>query len=167
MARHLGGIPAPSAEAEALAAWAATSEPKTKRKKSLRATSTNQLLQHLDEVNEMLARGALAEARPEHFVALYADLFFRVYGVQDESLTAKERSVAKLQAKRMLETDFGGDRKAMATFVSWTWTREKQREAWRRANAKEGGRLSWRYQFGKAVLTDYRIDVARRTSSSA
>src|SRR4051812_17759983 len=119
MARHLGGVPPNDRErdlstndrARDLAQWAASAD--TPKKKRLAGTSDRALLRHLDEVNAILGRQAWAEFRPEHFVALYADLFFRVYGVKDESLTSKERAVARAVAGRMLDQDFGGDRAEM------------------------------------------------------
>lgn len=175
MARFVGGIPSnrggSNTIADQLAAWAATSEkpksPGPKKAKTLHGTSDAQMLKHLDEVTEMLRTKKWNLAGPQHFVALYADLHFRVYGVQDLALDSKNRAYAKSAARRMLAEDFGSDPGAMAAFVAWTWTREREKEAWRREKGIDRGRMQWRFQFGKALLVDYRLAVERKKSRSS
>jgi hypothetical protein len=144
--------------ADELAAFCA---PKGPKKKSSGMTE-KAFLAALDEVEQMLAKGEWGQAEGKHFVALYAELHFKVYGVADEGLGPKERLYAATLARGMLEKDFKGDRREMALFVSWVWSREKGREKWRREQQVSRGRLTWRAVFGRAVLTDYRVEVARK-----
>jgi hypothetical protein len=98
-----------------------------------------------------------------HFVAMYADLHEKVYGIAPVELDdGKVFHMAKQAADRLLEKHFGGDPGEMVTFVLWVWDREKGREDWRRGGIKSGGRIGWRLQFGGALVSDYRLDAVRR-----
>lgn len=147
------------AAADALAAWA---KPKTAKKRSAPKIRDDAFLALLDEVGEFLAKGEWEKAEPKHFVALYADLHFRCYGIEPGDMGPKERAFASKLAGDMLEKDFAGNRLEMSRFVAWVWTREKGREEWRRENGRAGGRVTWRSQFGRAVLTEYRLEEARK-----
>jgi hypothetical protein len=166
MARHLGGIPGVDPEtrkaADELAAFCA---PKTARKKSA-GVSERSFVAALDEAEAMLNGGRWEEAEPKHFVALYADLHFKVYGVEDVGLGKKERVYATSMARNMLEKDFGGIRGDMADFIAWIWSRERGKEAWARTANVTRGRLTWRAVFARAALTDYRVDKARKKAGS-
>jgi hypothetical protein len=116
----------------------------------------------LDDGHAMLLSGEWDEARPIHFVAAYALLHKKVYAVECSELTPQARLYASGAAARMLRDEFGDERAEMAEFLRWTWKREKEREAWRRAKNRAGGRIGWRLQFGGSLLTDYRLDLARR-----
>jgi hypothetical protein len=157
--RHRGG--APNAAASEAAARASAASAKKAKGKGVKGISDERFIALLDEVKSMLAGGTFATATGPHFVALYADLHFRVYGVEAVDLGPKERVYASKLAGDLLEKDFRGSRDDMARFVSWTWTREKSREQWRRDHARSGGRVSWRFQFGRELLTDFRIADAR------
>lgn len=115
-----------------------------------------------NEAVACMKSGAWAEAGPRTMVALFAVLHERVYGVACADLTSSTRLVASFAAARMLEREFAGDAQAMAMFLRWTWMREKEREAWRRANNRDGGAISWRLQFNGRLLTDYRLALARQ-----
>lgn len=182
--RHLGGVPrltveniraateriaanAPSGTflipvnrevADKLAEWC---RPKSAKRKST-GIGDSRFVKALDEAARMLATGEWKEATGIHFAALYADLHFRVYGVEAEDLGSKERVYAAKLATDMLADAFGGDRDAMARFVAWTWSREREREKWRRETGNGGGRVTWRAQFGKKLLTEFRLEEARR-----
>ena len=117
----------------------------------------------LEETADMLARGDFQHAKGRHFVALFAELHFRVYGIACDELGPKERVFATKLANDMLAKDFGDDPKAMAEFVAWLWSREKGREEWRRENGRSGGRITWRTQFAvRALLTDFRLEKERK-----
>ncbi len=170
--RHLGGLnPAQPPQiresqidaatrkaADELAEWA---RPKTpKRKKGIGNAA---FVRTLDEATAMLKDGDWASAKPSHFVALYADLHFRVYGVEASELGSKERVYAAGMATKLLAEEFGNDRNEMAKYVAWTWSREKGREKWRRETGNHGGRVTWQLQFGKGkFLTEFRLEEARK-----
>lgn len=131
------------------------------KKRAVRGVGDQQFVRALDDVKAMMKSKAWSEARGMHFVALYADLHFRVYGIEDVSLGPKERVYAAKMAADMLDKDFDGVPPAMMEYVAWTWTREKGREEWRRSNGGKGGLMTWRAQFGRSVLTQYRVQMAR------
>lgn len=113
-----------------------------------------------EKAREAMRTGDWSEATASTFVALVCVLHERVYDVP-LTLAPKERLFAARAAGQMLQREFGGDVGAMASFIRWTWQREKQREEWRRKNARDGGSVGWRLQFGGHVLTDYRLARAR------
>jgi hypothetical protein len=116
----------------------------------------------LADAAERLASGQWAGAKPATWVAAYALLHGKVYGVVPAELTPKPRMHAAGAAGRMLLREFDGDAAEMAEFVRWTWMRERAREAKRQGHGGCSYRLSWQLQFGGAVLTDYRLDQSRR-----
>lgn len=109
----------------------------------------------------MMESGDWSAAVPRHFVALYALLHEKVYGVRADELTPSARLVAAGLARGMCDRLFGGDPGEMAGYMRWVWAREKDREAWRRANQKDGGRIGARLVFGGALVTEYRLHLAR------
>ncbi len=137
-----------------------------KKRVSGAGLSDKRFLKLLDEVEAFLAAGSWKGAEGKHFVALYADLHFRVYGIAPADLAPKERLYASGMAKSLLAKEFGGDRDEMSRFVAWTWTREKERERWRRENGRDGQRIDWRLQFGTRLLVDFRLAEARRKTGS-
>ncbi len=143
--------------ADDLAEWA---KPKTKKRTT--GIGDSKFVKVLDEATEMLAKGDWAAAKSLHFVALYADLHFRVYGVEAGDMGSKERVYAAKMAKDMLAKDFGGSPDAMARFVAWTWSRERGIETWAREKGVGRGRVTWRDQFGRKLLTMFRLDEARK-----
>ena len=139
-------------------AWAT---PEKKKKSS--GIGDRAFLKCLDEVAGMLADGQWSKAKGRHFVALYADLHTRIYGVEPIDLGPKERMFASRMADMLLEKQFEGDPDRMAKFIAWTWSREKEREAWRRRtpSSTSGYRIDWRLQFGPRLLVDFRISESR------
>jgi hypothetical protein len=133
-----------------------------KKKSAPRGMSDKAFAKVIDEATEFLAKGTWEKAEPKHFVAIYADLHFKVYGAPPGELGSRERAYAATMAKKMLDSEFGGDRIAMSKFVAWTWTREKETEQWRRRTGNPGRRIDWRLQFGGRLLTDFRVDENRR-----
>ncbi len=95
------------------------------------------------------------------FVALYAHLHEGVYGCAPADLDPRTRLAATNMARRMLDREFDEDPAALAEFMRWCWKREAANEKWRRENARDGRRISWRLQFSSSLLTDYRVDLAR------
>src|ERR1700722_11166650 len=86
---------------------------------------------------ERRVSGEWEGARPLEFVALYALLHRRVYGLFPEELSSHDEhdDVVAVQgkallgaaamAKKMLEQTFDGDAVGMASYVKWVWDREK------------------------------------------
>jgi len=112
------------------------------------------------EAAAMMRSGDWAEAMGRHYLALYLILHERVYGV-DAGLTEEECFEAATMANHLLESDFDEDPGALVRFVAWTWSREQEREEWRRKNHRDGGAVGWRLQFSGRLLRDYRL-AARR-----
>lgn len=107
-----------------------------------------------------------ASAQPKHLVALYSLLHEQVYGVAPVELKDVWKGVVSA-AKSMLEKEFNKDAKAFVEFIRWTWRRERNRETKRQAEGSEGSRIGWVLQFkSRAMLTDYRVDVARSQESA-
>lgn len=161
------GAPKPAATVEPDALAAFLGPPRKPKKKTVRGIGAIVFAQLLEETARMLAAGDFANAQGKHFVALYAELHFKVYGVAPGDLDAKARSYAAKLATDMLAGDFANDRSRMASFIAWSWSREKQAEEWRRANPalSKGGRMSWRAQFSRGKLTDYKVEEARKKAS--
>jgi hypothetical protein len=139
--------------------------PANKKAKKAKTVGDAAFMKTLAAVSEMLRDGRWQDAEGKHFVGLYADLYFRVYGILPGDLGPKERVFASKLAGQMLAKQFDGDPGSMAKFMSWAWTREKEREGWRRSNGKDGSRIDWRFQFSAKLVQDYRIAEARKKSS--
>jgi hypothetical protein len=157
--RHFAPKQPPSpTSTEKVAEWAGSKKPAKKRSSTV---SDSKLIEALDEAERLLEAGTFeAEAKPMHFVAIYADLYTRVYNTPPIDLGPRERLFAARLAKDLLHKDFGGSPSGLADFVSWTWTREKGRVKWRQENGRPPSRISWRVQFGRSLLADYRVAKA-------
>lgn len=165
MARHRGG--APKKATAGLSSFLGESKPKPKKKRAF-TVSRSKFVVVLEEMTALMEQGRIAEAKGKHFVALYADLHYRVYGVEALELDSKARAVAGTMAQRMIDRDFDGSAEAMAEFVQWTWTRENRSEQWRREHPDSGGRrMTWRSQFSTWLLSDFKVAQARKKSGSA
>jgi hypothetical protein len=145
--------------ARKLAVWSEKPESTKQRTKTIADGAWEKAC---NEARAMMRSADWNEATPRHFVAAYAMLHERVYGAAPGELTPTVRLQAAGAAGRMLKQEFDGDNAQMAAFLHWTWMREKGREDWRRANRREGGRIGWRLQFNGSLLTDYRVDKARK-----
>lgn len=119
----------------------------------------------VSETRAMMQSGDWEGAGARHLVALYAILHERVYGVEAVELGPQERYTATLRAGLFLKHEFGGDVAEAVQFFRWTWAREKSREDWRRENRRSGGRIGIRLMFAGQILTDYRLDRARKRRS--
>lgn len=110
--------------------------------------------------------GCWGDAQPREYVAAYALLHERVYGILPYELTPIARLRAAGLAKRLLDTHFDGDGDAMGRFILWAWKREKEREDWRRKNPHRAGagRIGWSLQFGGALLSDWVVEGQRKAA---
>lgn len=149
---------------------AAMCRPKAKKRPANRnGPKASTILDQIDKVQEIAANPERwSEMTPAMFVALYAWLHSEVYGVDPSAeLAGKTGLAARGAAKRMVDEMFDGDRVAAVDFVRWSWRREKGREQWRRDNGQAGSRMGWRWQFGPALVNDYRVHLRRQRAEGA
>ena len=118
----------------------------------------------LSEAAVMMASGSWSEAKPRHFVALWAMCHERVYRATALGELAGIGWRASVKAAADMHRDeFGGDGDEMAGFVRWCWLREEGKDRWCRERGFERRtRLTWRAQFGGTALADYRVELARK-----
>lgn len=132
------------------------------RKKKPKTIAVGEFNRALLEVDTMLRTGDWSDATTRHMVALYDRMHERTYGVEALELGPTERFNALMLASNMLKTHFSGDLEKMVPYMLWVWNREVEREAWRRRNQQSGQRIGVRLMFSGSMLTDYRVDLARR-----
>lgn len=119
-----------------------------------------------DAMVAMKDKDDFAGAEPIHLVVLYLELHLRVYGVEAADCTGSDRVGAIARAKDFVRDFFDGSSERAVEFLRWTWQREKAREKWRRENNAGGKRITWRLQFSAALVTDYRLDQARKAKAA-
>jgi hypothetical protein len=118
-----------------------------------------------EEMRAMGERGDWSGATGAHLVALYEWLHEEVYGAPTSELSVRRlRGIAVSVAGAFVKREFGGDPERAVEFLRWAWTREQEREAWRRANDRSGKKIGWRLAFSGELATEYRVDVARRSA---
>lgn len=108
---------------------------------------------HIEEVAERMRRKDWDGMTPGKLVALYWICHEMVYGhppVEIDKVSAWE--IAMKAAGSMVRRHFDGDIERAITFMRWVWTREQEREKWRRENKRDGQRLTWRNQFTQDFL---------------
>lgn len=144
--------------------WASTTITGKKRseKPKTKTIATAQFDRARHDVEAMIKSGEWEGVAARHLVALYALMHERVYGVAASELGPQERYTTCLRAGALVKREFGGDFIEAVEFMRWAWTREKKTEAWRRENNRPGRRIGPHLMFGGALLTDYRLDMARR-----
>jgi hypothetical protein len=115
-------------------------------------------------MREMAESGDWRGATPSHLVALYQLLHATVYEVEASELSVpQEFAAAASAAGRLLRDQFRDDAAEVVSFMRWVWKREEWAEKRRREKGEGGRRIGWRLQFGVQLLTDWRLDVARRS----
>lgn len=122
--------------------------------------------QHIAEVRERMKRKDWEGMTPGKLVALYWLCHEKVYGVVPVEIdTAAAWERAMKVAGAMVKRHFDSDMERAITFMRWVWTREAEREEWRRSNNRDGQRLNWRNQFAQDFLiTDWRAAAMRHRS---
>lgn len=113
------------------------------------------------EALEMEESGDWERATAQHFVALYAILHERVYGIKPLELNDSTRSKAAIMIARSLKDHFGSDPTLMAAFIGDQWNEERATEKWRRENKREGGRLDWYRLFEGSRATKWIMNQKR------
>ena len=109
----------------------------------------------------MAKAGDWGDATGMHMVALYGFMHQEVYGFEPLELDKKAWASGAKHALRCCEKFFGADYGALAEFMRWCWKREIERETWRKANQRDGARLTWRWQFAAQLVSDYRVHAQR------
>lgn len=118
---------------------------------------------HIEEVCDRMKRKHWDGMTPGKLVALYWLCHERVYDVPPMEIDkAATWEMVMKQAGSMVKRHFDDDMERAITFMRWVWTREQGREQWRRANSRDGQRLTWRNQFAQDYLiTDWRAAAMR------
>ncbi len=127
-----------------------------------RGVSAAQRRRHMELAEQLCRTEEWAAAKPGVLVALYAKLHAHVYGVLPAELDSPREWLQACRAAGLLvKRDFGGDAARAVDFMAWCWDREEGRERWRREHGRDGGRIGWRLQFSRSLLSDWRVDQAR------
>lgn len=118
---------------------------------------------HIEQVTDMVKHRDYADMTPGRLVALYWLCHERVYGVAPTELnTAAAWNRAMKSAGKMVAEHFDGDVQRAVVFMRWVWNDERRKEEWRRANKRNGRRITWQGQFVRDYLiTDWRASVMR------
>lgn len=121
-------------------------------------------VKHIEEVRDRMKRKEYVGMTPGKLVAMYWVCHEKVYGVVPVEIdNSAAWKTAMLRAGSMVKRHFDGDMERAITFMRWVWTREQKNEEWRRANNRDGRRISWQNQFSHDFLiTDWRAAGMRR-----
>ena len=143
-----------SSGADSLAAFASSAP-----KKSPPATG---LARQLRETKVMMDTGNWKGAKASHLVAMYSILHELVYEVAPD-IRGDELKQAKYAAGSFLKGKCDGEFIRAVDFMRWVWSREREREQWRRDNCFDGKVLGWRLILRHpSMFTEYRIGQERR-----
>ena len=134
---------------------------KPKRPKSVAASTFARTIR---ETEEMMSSRVWDDCTARHLVALYDLMHRKTYGIEP-AMTGSDRYRATLMAGSFVKRAFGGEIGKALEYLRWIWTREIEREKWRRENAREGGRISIGLLFSNRMLDDYRVAMARKRPS--
>jgi len=114
------------------------------------------------EVQEMMDSGNWSGCGARHLVAIYDMMHLKCYGVSPVELGPSERFNAAMMAANLVKREFSGDYNRAVQYMRWAWTREMRTEKWRREQGRdEARRIGTRLMFAGALLTDYRLYLAR------
>lgn len=140
-----------------LEAWA-------KKRPATTRVKAGSVEESVGESEQMMSLGEWGEARPRHFVALWAICHKRVYRVDPTSeLKGLVWKSAIKAAATMLRNEFNEDSEEMATFIRWCWIKEDSKDKWCKSqNITRSVRIDWRKQFNGAMLADWRVELARK-----
>lgn len=164
MPRHIKSRAGDKARAEAADAGArieAFVGPATKRKSRPSAGARRQ--EHIVEVRDRIKRNDWDGLTPGKLVALYWVCHERVYDTTPVEIDkASTWTIVMKHAGTMVARHFDGEMDRAITFMRWVWTREREREQWRRSNGKQGRRITWQNQFvHDHLISDWRAAAAR------
>ena len=133
-------------------------QPKTRTRKQLALIDVA-----VDEAQRRARTGDWEDAKAATFVGLYALCHRLVYGVLPSELVAAGtfKLAVRMAAKAKHEL-FHDDGIALVEFVRWTWEREKRKNSWAQSKSVDRNRMSWKWQFSRAMETDYRIHLSQK-----
>jgi len=132
--------------------------PKPRKKRAMAASTLDRAMV---EMQEMIDARDWAGCVPRHLVALYVLMHKKTYGIEP-TMSASERYRYAGMAAGFVKRAFAGDMTRALSYLRWVWTREIERERWRRENGREGGRLSFNVMLCNSLLDDWRLHQARR-----
>ena len=95
-----------------------------------------------------------------HLVALYDLMHEKTYGIT-VTMSGTERYRYTLIAGAFVKRSFDGDFIKAIEFFRWVWTREIEREKWRRENDRDGGHIGLGFMFSNRLLDQWRLHLAR------
>jgi hypothetical protein len=133
------------------------------RSKVKRSKALPQVDVAIDDAKRRALSGEWNDSKGATFVGLHAFCHKMVYGIVPDELYVPGlfRAAARGAAKALHEF-FDDDPAELAAFVRWSWEREKRKNSWAQANGVDRSRLSWKWQFSRSLLTDYKIDLSTR-----
>jgi hypothetical protein len=131
-----------------------------RKKRVSRSVSPARYEQIVDETREMMRTRCWDDCAPRHLVALYDLLHEETYGV-DACLTSKDRHRAQLLFGGFVKRVFDGEVTEAILYFFWAWKREKEREAWRRENHRDGMRLGVGLLCSSGFTADYKLHLHR------
>lgn len=117
----------------------------------------------IDDAKRRASSGEWSWSKGATFLGLHALCHKMIYGIIPDELyvSGVYRAASRMAAKALHEL-FDDDADAMAAFVRWSWEREKRKHTWALANGVDRNRLSWKWQFSRGLLTDYRIAIQQK-----
>ncbi len=131
------------------------------RKKKSRTVAASTFDRTRVETQEMIDTRDWGACAARHLVALYDLMHLKIYGI-DVTMSGSERYTATLMAGGFVKRAFGGDFEKSVDYFRWAWTREKEREKWRRENGRDGGTIGLGFMFSNKLLDQYRIALVRQ-----
>lgn len=116
------------------------------------------------EMLEKAQSGDWANTKPLHLLVLHCELFNKIYKFEALDTYGKMRTHAVFAVANLLKTAFNGDVEKIVAYVKWVWTREEEREEYRKANGKGGQTLGWKLVFSHHLLNDFANDLRRKAA---
>lgn len=164
MPRYLKSRAGDRARAEAESASARITAFVGAPKRKSRPSAGQRRKEHIAEVQDRMQRKDWDGLTPGKLVALYWLCHERVYATAPVEIDkAATWTIVMKHAGTMVQKHFDGDIDRAITFMRWVWTREQEREQWRRANGKGGRRITWQNQFvHDHLISDWRAAAMRR-----
>lgn len=113
---------------------------------------------YIAEVESRIARQDWNNVNVGLLVAIYWVCHVKIYGTPPAELdSASAWTNAMKCAGLLVQQQFDGDVQKAVNFLRWVWTREREREEWRKKNDVPTKRISWQQQFiYKTLVTDWR-----------
>lgn len=119
--------------------------------------------EHIAAIEDRIKRQDWNNVPVAQLVALYWVCHVKIYGVPPAELdSAAAWALAMKRAGLLVQKEFEGDVQRAVNFMRWVWTREREREEWRKTNKIDGRRITWQQQFiGLTLVTDWRAAKVR------